>query len=203
VCEIFGYPFILPDETNYHPEKFLTLTNQHLEFLKDQSAHQRMYFFEKNEIYLTDKVRVLLLQLIGMNLSKSTTIGVMFNNVIPLMKVMGHFDENSSSNAPQDSESRENDFITSKYITRNNMNIAFSSIRSHEEKQYDIVLMGMTKEFYNSKNFKKTLYTALTRARSYIFLVGPIIRLNDRRPNHKILRKMLEKGGFDYNRRSV
>ncbi len=203
VCEIFNYPVNLPDEIHYHPEHFLLLNNHHLNFLIDNPEHQRMYFFKSNEIHLTDKVRDLISQIININPSEQISVGIMFHNVISLMRVMKQFDENSINIITQNYDSNENIFKTSKYITINNINLAFSSIRSHEEKQYDIIIMGMTKEFYSSKRFKETLYTALSRAKSYIFLVGPTIKLHKKSHNNEIYMKLLKEGGINNNRRSI
>ncbi len=83
---------------------------------------------------------------------------------------------------------------------RNKLDLTFCSIKSHQEREYDIFILGIVK--YRSKEFKKRLYTALTRASNYVIIFGPVIRSiykNARslsQKNRKVLYK-LEKGSHD------
>lgn len=72
--------------------------------------------------------------------------------------------------------------------------IVFSSIENHQEHEYDIFILGVIN--YRSKNFKKRIYTALTRACSFAIIYGPLIKFfgTYMSQNLRILKK-LQKGG--------
>jgi len=54
-----------------------------------------------------------------------------------------------------------------------NIDVTISSVKNHQEKEYDIFLFGITKS--NLKFSDEQIYTALSRAASYLFIFGPQI----------------------------
>ncbi len=67
------------------------------------------------------------------------------------------------------------------------IDILISSIKNHQEREYDIFLFGIT--IANLKFSEEQIYTALTRAASYLFIFGP--DFSEIRP--KSMRKKIEK----------
>ena len=84
------------------------------------------------------------------------------------------------------------------YDKKGKIKISFLSIYNHQEHEYDIFILGIMN--YNSLNFHKRIYTALTRAHNYAIVFGPNIRRYSEMSSHfldrnKKILKILQEGG--------
>lgn len=76
--------------------------------------------------------------------------------------------------------------------------LIFSSIDNHQECEYDIFILGIIN--FNAKHFKRRIYTALTRAHSFVMVFGPKIKSYFKSSkyyldqNKKIIQKLYEGG---------
>ncbi len=103
------------------------------------------------------------------NFSQNLTIGIACTDVNSLRKVVEVYNQSRK----QGNTLRK--ISTNHYCEQNNhLNLTFCSIKSHQEREYDIFLLGIVK--YRSFDFKKRLYTALSRASNYIVIFGPLMK---------------------------
>ncbi len=123
------------------------------------------------------------------------TIGIACTDVISLRKML---------NVYRNIKTRGNSLrknATNHYSEhRNNLNITFCSIKSHQEREYDIFILGILR--YGSKNFKYRLYTALSRSSNYTIIFGPSIKsykkiANNPLQKNKEILNQLEKASHD------
>ena len=121
------------------------------------------------------------------------TIGVACSNVTSLRKIVSNY-----------RKLRFNEIISPWFVEKvyydkkGKIKISFLSIYNHQEHEYDIFILGIM--HYNSFDFHKRIYTALTRAHNYAIIFGPNIRSYSGATSHflgrnrKIL-KILQEGG--------
>ncbi|MHA1382068.1 MAG: hypothetical protein ACTSRG_27160, partial [Candidatus Helarchaeota archaeon] len=122
-------------------------------------------------------------------LNEKITIGVACTDVYSLRKVVDVYKNTRTHN--------QLSLIRNNYYDEENevFKITFSSIKSHQEGEYDIFIFGIIN--FSSIFFKKIIYTALTRASNYAIVFGPEIRYISKnkgknRENKRILRRLQE-----------
>ncbi len=64
-----------------------------------------------------------------------------------------------------------------------NVSVKFSSIKNHQEKEYDLIFLGI--DSFRSFQFAERIYTAITRAKSYAFLFGPEVKNKPPNPSFR------------------
>ena len=122
--------------------------------------------------------------------NKTITIGVACTDVDSLRKVI------KSYKIARYNDSLPPDQLNNYYNEElEEINVSFYSIINHQEREYDIFILGIME--ITSKNFRKRIYTALTRASNYVIVFGPKSKKISRIPknftqsNNRIL-KLLE-----------
>ena len=188
ICHAFNKEYIDPAKKNdpkISPNKHISLFNR-----KDRLKYIQM---DKDEILSHMGIRIA--NIVDKILSEKESdtlieIGVACTDVESLKKIIYSYGMEKHQTKPL---LKKNTY--SEAIDR--INIVFSSIHNHQEREYDIFILGVVN--IRSKNFKKRIYTALTRASKFCFVFGPKIKpiykiSNYLDKNKKILEKLQEGG---------
>jgi len=187
LCEVF--------DKEYHSPKDGNILDCHLKnyaVLFPSDNHLKYEVMKKEEILAHMGKRISqIVELINSKKIESNnliTIGVACTDVQSLIKVIATYQLE-----------RKGQIIPSKkptfYLDEDQgFKIVFSSIENHQEHEYDIFILGIIN--YRSKNFKKRIYTALTRAHSFAMIFGPLIKSSGiyMSQNMKFLKKLRDGG---------
>lgn len=183
ICRVFDEKY----NCNLDPSTFLDLSN--VSSLLSSKNHLKYQIMKEHEILsemgnqiaelvdnLSDKI---------LNVKKKLSIGISCTDIFSLRKIVTCYKKKRNTKLNSFSKIRKS--YNDEYM---NIKITFSSIENHQEREYDIFILGILN--YNSPQFKKRLYTALTRACNYVIIFGPQVKGLSK--NMKLLHQLQEEG---------
>ena len=90
-------------------------------------------------------------------------------------------------------ESLKGEFQKISKLPIKNFNLNFNSFKNFQEKEVEIMIIGMNK--YRMRSFRKILYSTITRASEFSFLFGPKVFPFSKNEEEKIIERLMKYEG--------